>query len=372
MSLLERIDLIRYKPELYYKRDHYYRSDCGGWATIISTILLAFIVITSFLKYTVFLQPEIHTQYDSQPLDDPISLERLNFTWIVRVVDQRNSPLSDKYIVPSAYIVKRNINFTLIETEIPLKICSSGDLDSSVKALNGIYYELDIESAAFKSAALSPNAPTRDKSSLLIRYKRCQTSTCHTIDDTNDQLKNAQLSLLYLDTNVQVGAAQEIKKSVKELRIKLMSQYSRSMRLVVNQVEVRDRRNIVSFADYETRESFSALKYFNYDLFESSDGTVAEVTMEIDSLKMIQTRQYVTILEIFSEIGGFCQIISIGIICLVIPVVRKQYFLELSKETDLKQRYLSSFLKKDMESVEKLSHSAYFRLDPYIDTGKHK
>lgn len=64
-----------------------------------------------------------------------------------------------------------------------------------------------------------------------------------------------------------------------------------------------------------------------------------------------------------AEIGGFTNIILIIIGCLVRPVLRRLFVVELSKELDRRQKYLSTFQKEDLLALEKFSDLSYFNAE---------
>ena len=102
---------------------------------------------------------------------------------------------------------------------------------------------------------------------------------------------------------------------------------------------------------------------YDTELVKITDLEFFDVIIQIQSKGVTHIRTYQTIESMLAEIGGFTNIILIIIGCLVRPVLRRLFVVELSIELDRRQKYLSTFQKEDLLALEKFSDLSYFNAE---------
>lgn len=377
MKFLEYLDLLHFQPHFLFKKKFSYKTKIGGLATIIGGVLGLFFIIVTYTKYFNNYYPEIYIQELHGKETPKLNINEFPFKFLIGIEDSLGMLISmNNLLLLDAKIIHSKDNLIIKEIPINLKDCSESDLIKEPRlpsnSFNLTFCVSNSTNFLLEEDSYLYDFPKENKKSeLVISFKKCQgTDNCLSENQIAASLKQSSVFLIYKDINLIEDPETSFQGTISKIKTSLMSQLAKNIRVKLAQLVSRRFQSVLGLTKSAVETHEITAKSPEIDIYEPENGEVARIVLEMTTYKTIYTQFYSSRILIISELGGYFMILLLLIYLITFPLINRQFLFDLSNEIDHKQKFLSGFLKEDMQGAERLSDIHFFDLDPLAKSNK--
>jgi len=366
-------------------RNFRFKSPFGGAMTLICGGVYLLFFLSSLYRYIVIGMPEIHSMRSYIQSTPEINMSNDNFPFSFGIItDAGNSIIDEEIFVPelrqisTQRIERENSSSFLVDQGdiLPLKRCNYSSLknQSSFKGIDsqGLYCLDDGYPSPLK---LSMDTLNGDSKQVQVLIKKCNPlvqRSCKSDEDIKNIIDVADLIINYQNTHISLKGQDLVAHTDDSFRATLAYGYKKIVRVVVSQGCFNSDSSLLSFWNNTNPISFLQYKEHSIDFDNSRDDTVAVITISLSTSVLTTERVYMRIDQFLSEVGGYGFIVSALLAFMVLPVLKKMGAIEMARDVDERQSYLSKLEKEDMACLERLSEVGYTKEEMNASINQNK